>query len=84
MNIVPGSSLVRQLGGVAAACYPSGGREVWTWGAGFGPQVTCGWPAHSKPGVTGEVRSEGRAAWVLERRAPREAGNRAAQTSRSG
>ena len=84
MFIVPGSHNLRQLGGVAAACYPSGGREVWTWGAGCGPPVTCGWPAHSKPGVTGEVRSEGRAARVLERRAPREAGNRAAHTSRFG
>ena len=25
------------LGGVAAACDPSGGRGVWTWGTVYGP-----------------------------------------------
>ena len=74
----------RQLGGVAATCYPSGGREVWIWGAGYGPSGACRWPADSKPGVTSEVRPEGWAARVLERREPRKAGNRAAHTSRFG
>ena len=84
MIIVPAFHLLRHLGGVAAACDPSGGREVWTWGAGYEPSAACGWPAHSKPGVTSEVRPEGWAARVLKRGAPREAGNRAAHTSRFG
>jgi hypothetical protein len=82
--IVAGSRILRQLGGVVAACDLSGGREVWTWGAGCGPSAACGCTAHSKLGVTSEVRSEDWATRVLERRAPREAGNRAAHTFRFG
>ncbi|KAG0615282.1 hypothetical protein M758_5G028800 [Ceratodon purpureus] len=73
---------LQHLGGVATACDPSGSRRVRTWGAGYGPAGACGGPAHSKLGVTGAVWPEGEAAAVLERRVLREAGDRAANTSR--
>ena len=51
---------------------------MWTQGSRFRPAEACGGPAHSKHAVAIGICPEGEVAAALERRAPREAGNRAA------
>ncbi len=82
--ILQKSKLVLQLGGVVAICNPSGGRKVRTWNCLWGHLWACGRCVPSKPGVSGGDRSEGWVSRELERKAAREAGNRAAITFRSG
>ncbi|CAK9260228.1 unnamed protein product, partial [Sphagnum jensenii] len=53
-------------------------------GLSVGPPWACRRRAPSKPGVSGGDRSEGWISRELQRKAAREAGNRAAITFRSG
>ncbi|CAM6091832.1 unnamed protein product [Calypogeia fissa] len=75
--------LIYQLGRVTVACNPSGGRRLWRWSSLVGRRAHVdGAPARRVESIEG-AWSEGQAPQQLERRAKREAGNRAAITSRS-
>ncbi len=82
--ILQKSAFFLQLGGVVAICYPSGGQEGEVMGLFVGPPWACRRCVPSKPGVSGGDRSEDWLSRELQRKAAREAGNRAAITFRSG
>ncbi len=82
--IVQKGDLPLQLGGVVAICHPSGGQEGEVMGLSVGPPWACRRCVPSKPGVSGGDRSEDGLSRELQRKAAREAGNRAAITFRSG
>ncbi|CAM6085686.1 unnamed protein product [Calypogeia fissa] len=70
-------------GRVTAACNPSGSKRVRRWSSLEGRRAHVdGAPARRVESAAG-AWSEGQASQQLERRAKREAGNRAAITSRS-
>ncbi|CAM6012879.1 unnamed protein product [Sphagnum balticum] len=75
---------ISQLGGVVAICYPSGGRKVRSWDCLWGHRGRvegASSPSTESPAASG--RRTGRRG-PLQRKAMREAGNRAAITFRSG
>ncbi len=82
--IVQKSNLFLQPGGVVAICHPNGGQEGVIMGLSVGPPWACRRRVPSKPGVSSGNRSEDWVSWELQRKAAREAGNRAAITFRSG
>ncbi len=67
-----------------AICNPSRGQEGAVMGLPVGPPWACRRRVPSKLGVSGGDRSEDWVSWELQRKAAREAGNRAAITFRSG
>ncbi len=78
------STLRSQLGGVVAICNPSGGRKVWSWDCLWGHRGRVeGASSPSPESPTASVRRTG-CRGPLQRKAMREAGNRAAITFRSG
>ncbi len=63
---------------------PKRGQEGVVMGLSVGPLWACRRRVQSKPGVSNGIWSEDRVSWELQRKATREAGNRAAITFRSG
>lgn len=64
--------------------WPKRGQEIAVMGLSVGPPWACRRRVLSKPRVANGVLSEDWTLWALQRKATREAGNRAAITFRSG